>query len=1258
MKILRQLRVVGFLLLFTINPFFQVFSARYYVTSDGAGTGASWADALNDVQSAISLAVSGDEIWVKSGTYFAHASDSTVSFIIPSGVKLYGGFQGTETSLSERAKSDLDGNGVVDPWEYTYVSVLSGDIQADGIMENNTQHIVIIPSGADASTLISGFSIEDGYAHLPITGPLGTFVYASGIFAQGGSVEECTIAGCQIVTTGSIYGGGIFAYGSRISKSKVYNCSAESTGSGFTVVALGGGMYVSASSVVDSCFISSCSNSQSSGRKALGGGLYSSGSSIIYASIVNCSVSGLDGAPGYGGGAYVTSSSFINSIVANCEATDNGAGMSVLNSFVANSVIAKNKCINTFASGGGIYSEDASSTIYNTVFWGNISNYNKNINNTPVVKSCALENENLASNGNISISSFNTGSETGVLYAEFISPTSFSGVSGGDAAKDASLLNADWNISYTSDLIDKGDNTAFNEPHPNVNKDLNGDGSITANIDQFTDFAGERRLYNKFVDIGAYEPAFIDLQLPTSPTIEYGTTLGEIVFTDGKVIDKRDGQEIAGSYSFTLPSEMPPYTGGVHKYKIEFTPEDLMTYHSYYDSLEVMVSAKVLGLSGITANSKEYDASTSVSFSGTAILTGIVGTDDVTLNTGQISAAFVDKHAGESKAVAFTGYTLSGPDKDNYILSLTSVTASITPKPVALETPMALDKVYDGNLTAQYATTPALSGVIAGDDVTLDESVAIALFDSKDANVGKVVSFSGFALAGVDKGNYQLSQPSSAVAAITSRTISVQGVGVLDKIYDGTTNADITGTAVLDNHVSSDDVTLVSSSAIAQFADKNVGIGKTVTYSGYAISGSDVSNYTLQQPLATSADITSKELTVAGISVNEKQYDGTSVAQFSGTASLVGVETSDDVNVNELCVAACFSCSDVGTSIGVTCAGFSLQGNDASNYSIVQPVLSGDIVKRNIYVVADAKSKAYGDVDPELTYVITSGALVGSDVFSGNLIREEGEYPGTYTIQQGTLSLSANYNLLFATGMFTIVGEENVISFTLDNTYDFEKGKVIDLVATSSAGSIIQFTSSNDSIASILGSKLTFHTYGTVTITALDPGNETYAPGTKFIELTLNLTVEGLQKGNNMVFVNNYQKQFNGYQWYKGGVQLAGETKQYYYASDGLSGEYYCEVTTVKGEKFYSNTISVNVPKALEVYPSPALKSIGFNVEVKGFDQSELNDSVLKVYSLGGVLVQQVSGLSDLNKIRIDVPGIYLLQTEGAVNVQKKIMVK
>src|SRR5262245_53578902 len=80
--------------------------------------GTSWANSYTSLQTALGAAVAGDEIWVASGTYKPTAGiDRSVSFVIPNGVKLFGGFHGSgvnETSLEQRdisgAKTILSGD--------------------------------------------------------------------------------------------------------------------------------------------------------------------------------------------------------------------------------------------------------------------------------------------------------------------------------------------------------------------------------------------------------------------------------------------------------------------------------------------------------------------------------------------------------------------------------------------------------------------------------------------------------------------------------------------------------------------------------------------------------------------------------------------------------------------------------------------------------------------------------------------------------------------------------------------------------------------------------------------------------------------------------------------------------------------------------------------------------------------------------------------------------------------------------------------
>ncbi len=89
------------------------------------------------------------------------------------------------------------------------------------------------------------------------------------------------------------------------------------------------------------------------------------------------------------------------------------------------------------------------------------------------------------------------------------------------------------------------------------------------------------------------------------------------------------------------------------------------------------------------------------------------------------------------------------------------------------------------------------------------------------------------------------------------------------------------------------------------------------------------------------------------------------------------------------------------------------------------------ITARPVTVKADAKTKTYGDVDPVLTYEVTSGSLVSGDAFTGELDRVDGENVGTYAINQGTLALNGNYDLTYRSDNLVI--EKRNASVTPDD---------------------------------------------------------------------------------------------------------------------------------------------------------------------------------------------------------------------------------
>ncbi len=111
------------------------------------------------------------------------------------------------------------------------------------------------------------------------------------------------------------------------------------------------------------------------------------------------------------------------------------------------------------------------------------------------------------------------------------------------------------------------------------------------------------------------------------------------------------------------------------------------------------------------------------------------------------------------------------------------------------------------------------------------------------------------------------------------------------------------------------------------------------------------------------------------------------------------------------------------------------EGENAGTYRITQGTLEAGgnyeisftgsaltIEKKTVTVKADAKNKAYGDEDPELTYTVEG--LVGNDALTGSLERSEGEDAGTYDITIGTLSAGDNYEINFTGSTLTINSAE------------------------------------------------------------------------------------------------------------------------------------------------------------------------------------------------------------------------------------------
>jgi len=150
-----------------------------------------------------------------------------------------------------------------------------------------------------------------------------------------------------------------------------------------------------------------------------------------------------------------------------------------------------------------------------------------------------------------------------------------------------------------------------------------------------------------------------------------------------------------------------------------------------------------------------------------------------------------------------------------------------------------------------------LSGVLAGDTVSLNTNGYAANFASAGVGANLAVTVSGLTLSGTSASNYSLTQPSALTANISAAPVTIaSGLTANNKVYDGTTTATLaSNNVVLSGVLAGDTVSLNTNGYAANFASAGVGANLAVTVSGLTLSGTSASNYSLTQPSALTANI-------------------------------------------------------------------------------------------------------------------------------------------------------------------------------------------------------------------------------------------------------------------------------------------------------------------------------------------------------------------------------------------------------------------
>lgn len=431
----------------------------YRVTAQATtgGDGSSWEKAI-PLNEALSRAKATDEIWVKGyentnveNIYIA----PTEGFVLPSGVAMYGGFEGTETSRDKLSFSRHK-------YQMTYQTTLVGDIKVDDeankeqiiypdnpTRTDNSTHVLTLNIGVtdnntndnNTPTIVSGFQIGAGNARGKVTDPDGR-------------------------------GGGIYVVNksSRNSDSnadkRAFQITQCNIANNFAM--RGGAIYVDASCTSPQSSISYCGlfNNVAGRRGASdneGAGIWADGTVTIYNTNINNNTNG---------GIRLSATSKI----INC-------------SVVANTVSAVDlvNAARTSNNGGG--------AVYNTVLWH--STAVSKADTRPAFYNCAMtdvkvtdETTHTDANGNVRISNQNHSTEPAAWFTQSVVSLGYDY----SFQKLTRLIYTSFAFEETSALLGKGNVDYY--------KKYIEEGNIEP---KSTDVMGKQRYESNTIDIGAYE---------------------------------------------------------------------------------------------------------------------------------------------------------------------------------------------------------------------------------------------------------------------------------------------------------------------------------------------------------------------------------------------------------------------------------------------------------------------------------------------------------------------------------------------------------------------------------------------------------------------------------------------------------------------------------------------------------------------------------------------------------------------------------
>ena len=363
---------------------------------------------------------------------------------------------------------------------------------------------------------------------------------------------------------------------------------------------------------------------------------------------------------------------------------------------------------------------------------------------------------------------------------------------------------------------------------------------------------------------------------------------------------------------------------------------------------------------------------------------------------------------------------------EEYATATGIVTVTVNRKAVTVSGITARNKVYDGKTNAALDCSNAnLDGILENDTLTVTATGTLESADVGEQNV----TISDLTLGGDSATNYVLAESGNQTE--TTATITAKEVKVTITPNGGTYGSVTAAAAVLSGVVDGETVPVTLTYTGNDYNSTTV----PVNAGRYTVTASITNNnYTLTENTTAEFVITTKAVTVSGITAKDKVYDGTTDAVLDcSNAQFGGILENDKLTVTAKGV---FEKTEAGKR-NVAISDLTLGGNSVANYVLAtdgqQTTTTATITKKQITVTITSNGGTYGET-------IAPATVKANDVVSG----EKPTITLTYTGTANDGTAYADTTPPAKAGTYTVTATTTNPNYTLDpdtNTAEFAIAK-------------------------------------------------------------------------------------------------------------------------------------------------------------------------------------------------------------------------